>query len=456
MSMLSQIAYSGVRASQVALSTTGQNIANVNTPGYSRLNTVMASMSGQGELNAGGGVQVTSIRRLTNEFQNQQLWRATTEQHYFASSQQYLTALETLMAEEGSSISSGLDSFFAALSEAASTPGSIALRQQIISEAKNLGQRFNGLNSNIDAQVMALQEQRTAMAVEINGLTANIALLNKKIVETESIKGDTTALRDQRESLIGTLSTHASLRVNEVADGSLTVSLANGQPLVVGVTAGSLSVDKTPTGEQNVTLTFAGTQFPLKEDTIGGAFGGLSAVEYDYLRPMQSALHEMADQLATMVNTTLAAGYDLNDTNPGQPLFVYDPSSTSAMLTANNIGPEELALSSSAGERGNNEILLGLLDLRGQAITVEGSQVTLNDAYAVLLGRVASGSRQNQADLSTATSVTLQAQVQRDSVSAVNLDEEYISMVTYQQAYQANMKVISTANQLFSDMLAAF
>ena len=86
----------------------------------------------------------------------------------------------------------------------------------------------------------------------------------------------------------------------------------------------------------------------------------------------------------------------------------------------------------------------------------DGSQVTLNDAYAGLLGQVASDSRQNQADLKSATAVTQQAQSQRDSVSAVSLDEEAVNLMTYQQAYQANMKVISTANQLFDDMLAAF
>ena len=160
MSNISQIAYSGINAAQIGLTTTGQNIANVNTPGFSRLNTVTASQSGVSSTNAGGGVKVTSIRRLSNEFQNQQLWRATTEQNYYNSSQQYLTALETLMSGDGASISSGLDQFFAALSEASATPGSVALRQQIIGEAKNLSQRFNGLNSNIDAQLAALHEQR--------------------------------------------------------------------------------------------------------------------------------------------------------------------------------------------------------------------------------------------------------------------------------------------------------
>ena len=130
------------------------------------------------------------------------------------------------MSGDGASISSGLDQFFAALSEASATPGSIALRQQIISEAKNLAQRFNGLNSNIDAQLNALREQRTAMASEINGLTTNLALLNKKIIETESINGDTSALRDQRENLVNQLSQYASIRVGEIPDGSISISLA--------------------------------------------------------------------------------------------------------------------------------------------------------------------------------------------------------------------------------------
>ena len=455
MSTLDQIAYSGVRAAQIALSTTGQNIANVNTPGFSRLHTVAGSLAGQSGLNAGGGVQVTSIRRLSSDFQNQQLWRATTEQHYYSNSQQYLTSLEGLMAGDGSSISVGLDQFFAALSEASATPGSIALRQQIIDEANNLGQRFNGLNSNIDAQIKSLHEQRSAMATEINGLTENIALLNRKIVESESIGGDSSALRDHRESLVNDLSQYASLRIHEVPDGSLSVALANGQPLVAGNSAGRLQVNTTASGEQEVVLAFAGTSFPLRQDGFGGAFGGLYDVEYDSLRPNQQALHDMASELKQMGNETLATGFDL-DGNAGQALFAYDASSTTAMLTVNGLAPKELAFSSTAGESGNNEVLLDLLDLKGQTITLNGNQVTLNDAYAGLLGQVASSSRQNQADLKSATAVTQQAQAQRDDVSAVSLDEEAVNLMTYQQAYQANMKVISTANQLFADMLAAF
>ncbi|HAB63898.1 MAG TPA: flagellar hook-associated protein FlgK, partial [Pseudomonas sp.] len=100
--------------------------------------------------------------------------------------------------------------------------------------------------------------------------------------------------------------------------------------------------------------------------------------------------------------------------------------------------------------------LLTMLELKSSGVTVAGNTVPLNDAYAGLVGRVASTSRQNQADLRAATTVAEQAQAQRDSVSAVNLDEEAVNLMAYEQAYQANMKVISTSNDLFNAVLAMF
>ena len=455
MSILGQIGYSGVRASQIALSATGQNIANVNTPGFSRLAPDLHSLGGQTSVSIGGGVQVSSIRRLSNDFQNQQLWRASTDKNYFNTSQQYLTALEGLIDSEGSSVSVGLDNFFAALSEASSTPESIALRQQIIGESKQLAQRFNGLNSNIGTQLNALQGQRVAMTSEINGLSGNIAELNAQIREMESSGRDTATLRDYRDNLVKDLSQYAGIRVQEAADGTLNVSLANGQPLVAGATAGQLKVNTNLAGEQEMTLVFAKTTFPLNQQGIGGSLGGLYDMEYGALRPAQQDLHDMASAVATMVNNTLAAGFDLNG-NPGQPLFSYNAGSTSGMLAVNPLGASELAFSGTAGEVGNNKTLLAMLELKSAGVQVAGNTVPLNDAYAGLVGRVASASRQNQADLRAATTVAEQAQAQRDSVSAVNLDEEAVNLMAYEQAYQANMKVISTSNDLFNAVLAMF
>ena len=455
MSLLSQIGYSGVRATQVALTATGQNVANVNTPGFSRLGVEMGSLSGHTALSSGRGVQVNNIRRIADDFVNRQLWRATSHESFTESQQNYVSALETLMASEGSNISGGLDNFYAALSEATSTPDSIALRQQILNEARNLAQRVNSLSNNIETQLNGLRGQREAIIVELNGLTDNLATLNKRITHVEASNGDAKALRDQRDKLVQDLAELADVRVMEAADGSFNVSLANGQPLVAGPTAATVKLTTLANNHQDFSLEFAGTQFPLSRDVWGGQLGGLYEAEYNSLRAGQQTISQIAGHLATSFNTALAAGFDLNGT-AGQPLFTYDASSISQVLTVNDLQPADLALSSAATEKGNNDNLLALIGLKSAAVVVDGATTTLNDAYATLLGKVASLSRQGQADVETATSVLNQAQAQRDSISAVNLDEEGVNLMNYQQAYQANLKVITTAGALFDSVLGMF
>lgn len=454
MSMMSQIGYSGMAAAQIALNTSAQNVANMFTPGYSRLTTVMGSLAGTSNQQVGGGVMVTAVRRMSDDFKTQQLWRTTTDMHYYQAGQDYLSSLEGVMAGEGSNISTGLDNFYAALGAASDRPSDIPLRQQILSEMKNLTQRFNGLNTNIGNQLNALHEQRAAMGNEINGLANNLALLNRKIVEAESTGGDSASLRDHRELLVGELSKYTDVRVNETRDGSLTVSLSNGQPLVAGSTAGQLTVSTNAAGQQEVALTFAGTSFPLRQDNLGGAFGGLYDVEHNQLLPARAQLKEMASALATMVNDTLATGYDLAG-NPGTPLLSFNPDSVTGMLQMNEMKPEELAFSGVAGEPGDNSVLLTMIELKNKKVMINGNTVTLSEAYSGMLGEVASASRQNQADLKSAIAVAEQAQSQRDSVSAVSDTEEAQKVMDYNKALQANMKVIQTANEVFDTILAA-
>lgn len=455
MSVLSQIAYTGLQASQLALSGTAHNVANVKTPGFSRLGTVMGSVSGQSGLSAGGGVQVLSIRRITSDFQQHQLWRATTEKTYHDNTQQHLSTLEGLMSGDGASINVGLDRFHAALSELTTTPESSALRQQVISEARNLATRFNLLAGNVHAQTRALQAQRSAMVDSCNRLTGNVGELNRQIVEVESVGGDSKALRDHRDVLVQELSTYASIRVLEAHDGSISVSLDNGQPLVAGSLASRMALTTLVSGEQTLALEFSTTAFTLDQSRLGGALGGLDAVEHESLGAVSDALHEMAAALSLSINGALVTGFDLSGA-PGQALFIHDPTSITGMLSVSSLSPAQLGLSSVPGEVGNNAVLLELLKFSNAPATIAGNTVTLNEGYAALLGRVASDSRQSKADLQSATTVLEQAQARRDSTSAVNLDEEAVNLLTYQQAYQANMKVITTANALFDDLLASF
>ncbi|HTN30446.1 MAG TPA: flagellar hook-associated protein FlgK, partial [Pseudomonas sp.] len=435
---------------------------------------------GHTAMSSGRGVQVNNIRRIADDFVNRQLWRATSHESFTESQQKYVSALETLMASEGSNISGGLDNFYAALSEATSTPDSIALRQQILNEARNLAQRVNSLSNNIETQLNGLRGQREAIVVELNGLTDNLATLNKRITHVEASNGDAKALRDQRDKLVQDLAELADVRVMEAADGSFSVSLANGQPLVAGPTAATVKLTTLANNHQDFSLDFAGTPFPMARDGWGGQLGGLHDAEYNSLRATQETVSEIAKGIADIFNSVMAGvdgelnpvavdafgkpltqAWDINGTaapwpNEDQALFKYDPNSISQILTINDLKPEDLSFSSNQNEPGNNDKLLLLLTMKGAPVSVGGTTNSLNDAYATLLGGIASQSRQGQADVETATSVLKQAQAQRDSISAVNLDEEGVNLMNYQQAYQANLKVITTAGALFDSVLGMF
>src|SRR5690606_10440747 len=163
----------------------------------------------------------------------------------------------------------------------------------------------------------------------------------------------------------------------ELPDGSVSLSLANGQPLVARGTAGTIEVSLLASGEQSLSLTFAGTKFPLDQQGLGGVLGGLYDTEYGTLRTTLRELHEMAAALDKLVNDIHTTGYDLNG-DLGKRLFVHNPASITGMLTVNDLGPDELAFSSVAGEVGNNDKLRELLDVRYAQIPVAGNDVSLN------------------------------------------------------------------------------
>ncbi|MDW2138146.1 flagellar basal body protein, partial [Vibrio sp. 2128(2023)] len=144
---LVNIALSGLNANRVALDVTAQNVANVNTPGYSRQQALMATV-GDGKsnrLSSGMGVEVTSIRRVTDQFLVKQTWSTNSLAAYAAGYTSNMSQLENTLGADGFSISAGLDSLNAALNDATVKPESMPYRQQIINESEALARRFNTL-----------------------------------------------------------------------------------------------------------------------------------------------------------------------------------------------------------------------------------------------------------------------------------------------------------------------
>jgi flagellar hook-associated protein 1 FlgK len=447
-------ALSGALASQLALSSSSQNIANLQTKGYTRQAALLSAVApASGSNQAGNGVRVTSLLRFSDNYKTQQLWRTASDLGAYSQTQPYMTQLETVMGNDDANLSGGIDKFFAALNAVAGVdPTSTPLRQQVVTAAGLLAQRFNSLNNVYNSQLQSVRQQRTAIVDSANTSIAAIAALNARIANANATGSNASSLIDQRDQAIDSLASQMGLEVSDQPDGTRNVSLKTGQALVLGSVAGKLSV--TGTADQAFSLTFAGTKFDLDVTRAGGQLGGLSAYEKDVLLPIRSNVAEMAEQIANKVNVQLAAGKTM-DGNPGKPLFVYTPGSTSSMLqVASGFQTADLAFSGD-GTPGDTGNLQKLADIKNQSLNITGlGSVLLSDADTQLVGKLAVDSQQNKGALDTFQTMREQAESDWQSTSGVNQDEEAVNLVEYQKMYQANMKVMSVANALFDATLA--
>ncbi|MET0518954.1 MAG: flagellar hook-associated protein FlgK [Burkholderiaceae bacterium] len=457
-------ALSGALAAQAALNTNSQNIANAATPGYTRQGVLLSSQqsSGRGVNAAGNGVQVSSLLRFSDGFKSQQLWQANSNLGQYNAGQSYLDQLEQVMSDDTANINQGLDAFFAALNAASVQPDSQPLRDQVLTSAGALAKRITAQQQLYTTQHASLIEQRGAAVSQINGYTQDIALLNKQIAAGQSTGINTSGLQDARDQKVDALASLVGIQVVEQNDGTRSVSLRNGQPLVSGSNAAQLSLDSTGT----LKLGFSNTTFTVPTTNLGGQLGGLQDYEQQVLTPLQTSVSELAQGIATTFNTQLAAGFTPAGT-PGQPLFSY----SNGMLGMMPLAASDLAFSSNAaasGDGGNLTLLIGLksatvnltaFDTQGNKIP-DGlggfvtKAVVLGDVYTQLVGTLGVQSQQNQAGQTTAQTVRDQAQANWASTSGVNTDEEAINLMQYKQMYDANMKVIGVANDLFDSTLA--
>jgi len=448
-------ALTGALAAQAALNTTSQNISNVQTAGYTRQGVLLSAVAPQtGLTNAGNGVQVTSLIRFSNDYQNQALWTSNSDLGAKTQTQPYFTQMEQVMGDDKAGLSAGVDGFFAALNASAGDATSSPLRQAVLTAADAMAQHFNSIYDVTANQVLSVNQQRSAALPQVNQLSGSIATLNQQIASAGS-STNTSALQDQRNQQIDQLASLVGVQVDTKSDGTTDVSLTNGQPLVVGNQSSTMAFDNS-SGTQVLKLTFGPATFTVDDSSVGGQLGGLSNYLHNTLVPLQQSISQFAGQLATQVNTAFQAGTDSNG-NPGQPLLQYSATNGSGLLQLTpGLTSDQLAYSGN-GTPGDTTNLQAVIGVANQTVTLPSvGTVTITDADTQLVGKLGIDSQQNQALLTTATTIRNQAHDDWESTSGVNSDEEAVNLVAYQNMYQANMKVIAVANTLFDATLSMF
>ncbi len=359
-------AISGLLAFQRGLTVTSHNIANVNTPGYSRQRVELAARTptpvGSGFL--GNGVQPTTVQRLYDDFLARQLQAGTSTQSSFATYHSLAARLDNLLGDPDAGLAPGLQSFFAAVQTVANDPSSLPARQVLVSEAQSLADRFHYLDQGLGDVERSVNTVIARTVGDINQYAASIADLNGKIVLAQGQSGGQPPndLLDQRDELVRKLAELVSVNTVPQDDGSLNVFIGNGQTLVLGnqsqpLLAVGSEYDSTryeiayPAGSGSVNVT---------AQLGGGKLGGAIAFRNEVLDGARNALGRIALVVSSQFNAQHALGQDLNG-NLGADFFTaIDTTSPLAAASALNSGTGAVSVTvGNPSVLGTSDYLLG-------------------------------------------------------------------------------------------------
>src|SRR3954467_15074735 len=263
------IGASGLAAAQAGLVTTGHNIANANTPGFHRQQTVQSNSTPlyNGSGFVGQGVNVDTVRRVYDTYLDGQANRADAQASYYATFNAQVSQIDELLSDPSAGLAPQLQSFFATVNDVASNPTSIPSRQAMISSANSLASRFQALNNRLDEINGGVNSQIASTVSGVNAYAREIASLNQRIASTgASPTQPPNHLLDRRDQLVSELNKLVGASTVTGADGTVSVSIGSGQALVVGSQSYALGTTQSaevPDQTDVTYLTGTGSGVPL-------------------------------------------------------------------------------------------------------------------------------------------------------------------------------------------------
>lgn len=323
MSLLS-IGMSGLNAAQGSLSVLSNNIANVNTPGYSRQQTTQnASANNQyGGVFIGSGTTLADVRRIYNDFLGAAYQSSTALNSDANAYAGQAAAIDKTLSDKSTGMSAVLSAFFASLQNAAATPSDVSARQLLITNAQTLSNRFNAISTQLTQQKESINGQLSTMSDQVNKLTSSIAALNSQIATAQGSSTSAPAnLLDQRNEAVRSLNELIGVTATE-KNGQFSITTGTGQSLVEGSIANTISAvpSKNDNSQYTIQLNMGDTPMDIGSVVSGGSIGGLLRYRSDALMPAINDLGRIAIATADSVNNQLGQGLDLNS-DFGSSLF---------------------------------------------------------------------------------------------------------------------------------------
>ncbi len=324
---------SGLLAAQRALSVASNNIANVNTEGYSRqrVNLTTQTPDRIGDFFIGTGVSISSIERIYDEFNTLQIRTATSGSTQADRLHALASQIDTMLSDSDAGVMSALQGFFDAIQTVANDPSSLESRQVMLSEAESLASRFQNFYLQVSDLDDNVNDALTASVDEINSLATSIASINQQIMNLGvSGSGGANDLLDRRDELVRQLSEQVSVTTVGQDDGTVNVYIGSGQALVAGSTASRLTIAANAYDPERKEVAFVTTSGPvvISNQLSGGEVGGILQFRSQVLDPTLNRLGQLALSVTATFNAQHAMGVDLNGAAGGDFFVPIDTDTT--------------------------------------------------------------------------------------------------------------------------------
>lgn len=434
-----------LRAFQRQLDTTGHNIANVNTKGYSRQTVDLAATdparSIEGKLlSIGTGVSVASINRIKDQLMEARRQGILGDQGRAEGNLSNLERVQSSFLDiDGRGITNALDYFYNSWSALGSNPTSLAAKQQVQNAGADLAKRVRDAFANLDGLSQGTDKQIQQTMGQIQSLGNKISSLNTEIKKNIAAGGSPNDQMDQRDEAIAELSKLVNVQTNSAPDGTTSVFIGS-FTLVDQVGAREF-----PANYDSATSTVSGNgmSWPITGGKLKGLFdsaGQMSSFKAD--------LDSFANQLRTQVNTIHSGGITGAGTT-GQNFFADSIPQTGAkdfnLDPAISANPTLIATGSTTA-KGDGSIAIALSGLRDQKIPALGNQ-TIGNLFTSLISTVGTSVRNAKNNVETSYTLSEQLDQQIQDVSGVNMDDEMANMLRFQRSYQAAAKILNMMDE---------
>ena len=374
------IGYSGLSAAQLALTTTGNNISNVNTPGYSRQSVDLVTNPAQilGSSYVGSGVGVASITRSYDQFLVGQVRSSTSSYGSANTFQQYASTVDNMLGDPTAGLTAGLDNYFSAVQQVANDPSSQAARQALVSQSSALASSFQNIATTLNQQYLQINTAVTNSVSQVNSLAKTIAQLNGEITSaTGAAQGNPpNDLLDQRDAALTSLAQLVSVTTVPQDNGGVSVFIGNGQSLVVGNATQPLTIVPNAYDPARLEIGYpagnGGGSVDISAQLSGGSIGGLLSYRSQMLDTTRNQLGQIAIGMASAVNTQSRLGMDLGGALGGDMFSASAP-----------------AVSASSANAGNGSVTASLVN--AGALTSSDYKLVYNGANRYTLTRMTDG-----------------------------------------------------------------